>query len=285
MKHIPATETWIQMTTLSSGLPYVPSCPLGWNDFYIPLATILICCHVLPHFASYTLLQPTCPSVSLLILSHSFIAMQALMPCHLLSFVTLFAFSSILFKHHVEALASTDTITWGGSNDRTGYQNNHNMDPAVVGSAQFGLLFKTLLPGTYPIGGQAVPEQIFSQPLVYTGSDGVQYLYIATTQNNLYKLNAKTGVIVASRNIARPFLVSDLNGCVDINPTVGVTATGVIDPDTVCSEDHPLGALLTVPPGHVVFHLQNLCRSRPQWSNWTSERAVLYSRCEHSGFV
>ncbi|OAG41460.1 hypothetical protein AYO21_04402 [Fonsecaea monophora] len=106
------------------------------------------------------------------------------------------------------------------------------MDPAVVGSAQFGLLFKTKLPGTYPINGQNVPEQIFSQPLVYTGSDGIQYVYVATTQNNVYKIVANTGVIVASRNLHRPFLVSDLDGCVDINPTVGVTATGVIDPDT-----------------------------------------------------
>ena len=139
-----------------------------------------------------------------------------------------------LFVQHVNSLASTDTITWGGSNDRTGYQNNHNMDPVVVGSSQFGLLFKTKLPGTYPINEQQAPEQIFSQPLVYTGSDGVQYLYVATTQNNVYKIVAKTGVIVASRNLHRPFLVTDLDGCVDINPTVGVTATGVIDPDTVC---------------------------------------------------
>jgi hypothetical protein len=189
--------------------------------------------------------------------------MQALRSSQVLPLVTLVLISSLFFTHHVEALASTDTITWGGSNDRTGYQNNHNMDPAVVGSAQFGLLFKTLLPGTYPISGQDVPEQIFSQPLVYTGSDGVQYVYIATTQNNIYKLHAKTGVIVASRNIARPFLVSDLNGCVDINPTVGVTATGVIDPDTVSLEDRLLHvSLLTFPPGHVVFHFQNLRRSR-----------------------
>ena len=140
---------------------------------------------------------------------------------------------TLFFAQHVESLASTDTITWGGSNDRSGYQNNHNMDPAVVGSSQFGLLFKTLLPGTYPIKGQNVPEQIFSQSLVYTGSDGIQYVYVATTQNNVYKIVAKTGVIAASRNLHRPFFVSDLDGCVDINPTVGVTATGVIDPDTV----------------------------------------------------
>lgn len=160
--------------------------------------------------------------------------MRSLPFSYLQSLIILVTFVNLQFIQHVKALASTDTITWGGSNDRSGYQNNHNMDPAVVGSAQFGLLFKTKLPGTYPINGQNVPEQIFSQPLVYTGSDGVQYLYVATTQNNLYKIVAKTGVIVASRNIHRPFLVSDLNGCVDINPTVGVTATGVIDPDTVC---------------------------------------------------
>ncbi|PVH86433.1 WSC-domain-containing protein [Cadophora sp. DSE1049] len=129
---------------------------------------------------------------------------------------------------HVNSLASTDTITWGGDNSRTGYQINHNMDPSIVGSSQFGQLFKTVLPGAY--GG--VPEQLFSQPLVYTPSDGIQYVYVATTQNNLYKVNAKTGAIVLSRNLHIPFLTADLDGCVDINPHVGVTATGVIDPAT-----------------------------------------------------
>ncbi|KAH0421357.1 WSC domain-containing protein [Colletotrichum camelliae] len=127
-------------------------------------------------------------------------------------------------------LASTDTITWGGDNSRSGYQTNHNMDPSVVGSSQFGQLFRTLLPGNY--GGS--PEQIFSQPLVYTpsGGDGTQYVYVATQQNNVYKLNAKTGAIVASRNLHIPFLTADLDGCVDVNPHVGITATGVIDPTT-----------------------------------------------------
>jgi hypothetical protein len=148
---------------------------------------------------------------------------------HALSFLCLFFLVDVAFlASGVAALASTDTITWGGDNTRTGYQNNHNMDPAIVGSAQFGLLFKTHLPGNY----QGYPEQIYSQPLVYTLSDGVQYLFVSTTQNNIYKINAKTGVIVASRNLARPFLQSDLDNCNDINPHIGVTATGVIDPET-----------------------------------------------------
>ncbi|KAJ6789799.1 hypothetical protein PWT90_02350 [Aphanocladium album] len=126
-------------------------------------------------------------------------------------------------------LADTDTITWGGDNSRAGYQTNHNMDPSVVGSNQFGQIFKVMLPGNY--GGAA--EQIFSQPLVYTPNNGTtQYVYWATTQNNIYKMNAKTGEIVAQRNLHIPFLTADLDGCVDINPNIGITATGVIDPDT-----------------------------------------------------
>ncbi|KAH6874786.1 cell wall-binding protein [Thelonectria olida] len=128
-----------------------------------------------------------------------------------------------------DGLASTDTITWGGDNSRAGYQTNHNMDPAVVGSSAFDQLFKTLLPGRY----LNTPEQVFSQPLVYTPSGGTdQYVYWATTQNNIYKMDAKTGKILKSRNLHIPFLTADLDGCVDINPTVGITATGVIDPAT-----------------------------------------------------
>ena len=83
------------------------------------------------------------------------------------------------------------------------------MDPSVVGSANFGQIFKTALPGNFNGIGS---EQIFSQPLVYTGSDGVQYVYLATTQNNIYKLDAKTGAIIMSRNLHVPFLTADLDG-------------------------------------------------------------------------
>jgi hypothetical protein len=137
------------------------------------------------------------------------------------------------FVHNVSSLANTDTITWGGPHDRTSYQNNHNMDPAVLGSSLFGQLFKTHLPGIYPIGGEQVPEQIFSSPLACIGSDDTQYIFVATTQNNVHKIVAKTCLIVASRNVHRLSLVSDLDGCIDINPTVGVTTTGVIDPDAL----------------------------------------------------
>ncbi|PFH62596.1 hypothetical protein XA68_12848 [Ophiocordyceps unilateralis] len=128
----------------------------------------------------------------------------------------------------VDALALTDTITWGGDGSRAGYQPNHNMDPAIVASPQFGQLFGTLLPGSF--AGQ--PEQIYSQPLVYTPVGGRQFVYVATTLNNIYKLDAKSGAILASRNLHVPFLTADLDGCNDINPAVGIIATGTIDPTT-----------------------------------------------------
>ncbi|KAH6691360.1 WSC domain-containing protein [Plectosphaerella plurivora] len=127
----------------------------------------------------------------------------------------------------VNGLADTDTITWGGDNSRAGYQENHNLDPSVVRSSQFGQLWRTLLPGSFA----EAPERVFSQPLVYTPDDR-QFIYTATTQNNVYKLDALTGEIVESRNLHIPFLTEDLDGCTDINPTVGVTGTGVIDPET-----------------------------------------------------
>ncbi|KAF2877973.1 hypothetical protein BDV95DRAFT_7789 [Massariosphaeria phaeospora] len=141
----------------------------------------------------------------------------------------LFAVLFASFADRVLALGDTDTITWGGDTSRAGYQPNHNLDPAVVAGADFIQTFKTLLPGNF--GGLAA-EQIFASPLVYTGSDGVQHVYVATTQNNVYKLDVKTGAIVGSRNLHVPFLTADLDACVDINPLIGITATGVIDPDT-----------------------------------------------------
>ncbi|OCF32159.1 hypothetical protein I316_06073 [Kwoniella heveanensis BCC8398] len=135
------------------------------------------------------------------------------------------------------------------------------MDPAVVGSSQFGQIFKTQLPGAYA----GVPEQVFASPLVYTSGDGVQYVYLATQQNNIYKINAKTGAIVLSRNLHIPFLTADLDGCVDINPHIGSTATGVIDPSTgtwylttkTYVDQNPSGAKGR-PNGRYYFHAINV---------------------------
>ncbi|TLD24115.1 hypothetical protein PspLS_06385 [Pyricularia sp. CBS 133598] len=134
-----------------------------------------------------------------------------------------------------ECYAPTDFITWGGDNMRNGYRSNHNLDPAIVASPQFQQIFAAALPGNY--GGEK--EQFFSMPLVFTpGNDpeGRQFLYVSTTQNNVYKLDAVTGEIIASRNLGIPFLALDLQDdqgvCADLSPHVGIIGTGVIDPVT-----------------------------------------------------
>ena len=73
------------------------------------------------------------------------------------------------FPQSSYALSSTDTITWGGDNSRAGYETTHNLDPQTVASADFGNIWKTKLPGNFQ--GLAA-EQVLSQPLVYTTSDG-----------------------------------------------------------------------------------------------------------------
>jgi hypothetical protein len=83
------------------------------------------------------------------------------------------------------------------------------MDPAVVTSSEFDQIFRVKLPGDY----MGSSEKIFSQPLTYTpkGGDGTQFVYWATAQNNVYKMNAKTGQILATTNLGLPFLSTDLN--------------------------------------------------------------------------
>ena len=153
------------------------------------------------------------------------------------------------------------------------------MDPAVIWSPDFGQIFNAILPGNFNGIGA---EQIFSQPLVFTGNDGVQYVYVATTQNNLYKLNAKTGAIVASRSLHVPFLTTDLDGAIASFhlKTIGLTLRRLrgYQSDCRCDSDRHnrscnrfvfcllahLYSRLSF-SRHLVSHKQDLLRSIPVW--------------------
>ncbi|CUS12732.1 unnamed protein product [Tuber aestivum] len=101
------------------------------------------------------------------------------------------------------------------------------MDPSIIGSPQFGMMWRKKLQGNY----RGWTEQIFAQALVYTPDD-TQFVYVASQMNMVYKIDAKTGDILTSRNLAIPFLVSELDDCNDISFVIGSTATGVIDDKT-----------------------------------------------------
>lgn len=81
---------------------------------------------------------------------------------------------------------------------------NHNMDPNIVDSSAFGQLWKQ---GFQPL------EQFYAKPLTYTPlAGGNQLLFLASSQNYIRTLDAKTGVLINSRQVHTPFLQSDI-GC------------------------------------------------------------------------
>jgi polyvinyl alcohol dehydrogenase (cytochrome) len=68
--------------------------------------------------------------------------------------------------------------------------------------------------------------EIYAQPLVY-GS----YVYVATENDWVYKLNAATGAVVWPQHLGTPEPSSSAP-CGDIDPSIGITSTPVIDPAT-----------------------------------------------------
>ncbi|KAF4556435.1 WSC domain-containing protein 3 [Elsinoe fawcettii] len=96
------------------------------------------------------------------------------------------------------------------------------MDPAVVDSAEFGLLWK------YPFLDK---EQFYAKPLTYTPTGMNQIVFLASSQNWIRILDAKSGTLIKERQVNTPFLQSDI-GCTDIPNTIGITGTPVIDPNT-----------------------------------------------------
>ncbi|KAH0175344.1 WSC domain-containing protein, partial [Aureobasidium melanogenum] len=123
---------------------------------------------------------------------------------------------------YAAAVASTDSYR-DADVAQTGYLPNHNMDPAVVDSAQFGQLWKVSF---------NAKEQFYAKPLVFTpAATGVQILFLASSQNYIRILNAKTGAVLNTRQVHPPFLQSDI-GCTDIPNTIGIIGTPVIDPTT-----------------------------------------------------
>src|SRR6185437_2289240 len=114
-----------------------------------------------------------------------------------------------------------DGITNSGDDMRTGWYPNAEISPEVVKGPSFGELWHS------PVTGQ-----VYAQPLVAnTPGVGSGETVIAATENNeVYGLDAKTG----AQNWADAFQGTPWNPaavhCADISPSIGTTATPVIDP-------------------------------------------------------
>jgi outer membrane protein assembly factor BamB len=78
--------------------------------------------------------------------------------------------------------------------------------------------------------------EVYGEPLVYGA-----YVYVATENDSIYKLDAATGAVVWSKHVATPE-PSSLAPCGDISPSIGITGTPVIDP--VAGRIYAVGAVL-----------------------------------------
>ncbi|HWG12873.1 MAG TPA: PQQ-binding-like beta-propeller repeat protein, partial [Streptosporangiaceae bacterium] len=97
-------------------------------------------------------------------------------------------------------------------------------DPAGRGvAASAGVVDTTSRAWTSP----ALDGQLYGEPLVSAGR-----VYVATENDTVYALSAATGKVAWSRHLASPVPASSLP-CGDIEPTVGITGTPVIDPARV----------------------------------------------------
>jgi iron transport multicopper oxidase len=95
---------------------------------------------------------------------------------------------------------------------QSGYLSNHNLDPAVVKSSSFGILWKN----TY-----GAKERWYAKPLVYTPPGASQLVFTASAMNVVRALDAVNGTLLKSRTVQPPFLMSDI-GCGDIPDYIGI---------------------------------------------------------------
>ncbi|KAL8776247.1 MAG: hypothetical protein Q9213_008342 [Squamulea squamosa] len=121
----------------------------------------------------------------------------------------------------VHSLAPTDEVS-DADPPQSGYLPNHNMQPSIVGSSSFGVIWSK----TYND-----KERWYAKPLVYTPPGQKQLVFTASNQNWIRTVDAVTGASINARQVQPPFLQSDI-GCTDMPDTIGIAGTPVIDPST-----------------------------------------------------
>ena len=128
----------------------------------------------------------------------------------------LIALAAIVLLWAAPALASG--ITNSGDDLRDGwYPDEPSLTPQLISGGTFGQQWST------PVDGQ-----VYAQPLLTGGT-----LLVATENNKVYGLDPASGAMrwAAPLNLGPAWKAADI-GCGDLTPTIGVTATPVIDPAT-----------------------------------------------------
>src|SRR5580698_2165416 len=134
-------------------------------------------------------------------------------------------FAFVAFSSAISA--QVDVLTHHNNRERTG-TNLHETDlnPANVNAKQFGMLFK-----------RVVDDQLYAQPLLATNvkiaGGWHDVVYVTTVNNSVYAFDAydtNASVPFWHVNFGAPASVDDADfGCTDINGSMGIIGTPVID--------------------------------------------------------
>ena len=127
------------------------------------------------------------------------------------------ALIALLASLALAGAATADGVTNAGDDLRTGrYPDAGAITPQLVSGGTFGQLWSAQVNG-----------QVYAQPLLSPSGT----LIVATENDKVYGLDPATGAQQWTNDLGTPWNPADI-GCGDIAPSIGTTATPVIDPST-----------------------------------------------------
>jgi hypothetical protein len=127
------------------------------------------------------------------------------------------------------ARAQVNVTTYHNDNSRTGQNTQETVLTHAVFKSAFGKLFSVTVNG-----------YVYAQPLVLSnvsiGGGTHNVVYVATEHDSVYAIDADNGAVYWQKSFLGSGITtvsdSDINGCNNIAPEVGITSTPVIDGGT-----------------------------------------------------
>ena len=121
--------------------------------------------------------------------------------------------------------AQTNVLTYRNDNMRTAQNLSETiLTPANVRSATFGKLF------TYPVDGLVDAQPLVVSGLTIGGMAGRTVGFVPTENDSVYAFDAVTGATYWKVSVlGAGETPSDSRGCSQVEPTIGITSTPVID--------------------------------------------------------